>query len=587
VLVWLAYKAEVVGSIRCPTKHAAANVRALTFSSIGTTMTSANAPRRTRAFYRANAVRGATGKRTMRSDGGDSRRGSVFPMPTARDDVIMIDIETNIAFFEATDEYAQIAILRTGKLDEQAMVAYTCSEPQAPGNDGVVTSVSFASGYLLFEKFQRVVYVQIKLTEADLDFSKPSGPRFHLGLVDTPGVTLGTNKVCGVGRQWDENFSGVFTPSSGNTMHVKEKDGKAKVTLVRQGGLDREVSVHVATKSLTAVGGRDFEEIDEELVFAPGEHKKTVEVIVNDDDQYENDENFQLIFSELSAGVFSSLCDGGPQRAIVTVYIENSTNHVATMWERITIDCLHCNFDDLALTCENWAEQWKDSLTYEPGGGVVGAIVFMLSLPWKVFFALSPPPRMWGGVACFLVSLGLIGLTTAVIGDLAANLGCCFGITKSITAITFVALGTSLPDTFASRTAAVDEDCADASIGNVTGSNSVNVLLGLGMPWLAAAVYWNFFGTGREDEWRARYMHEPWYSADMPVAFAVPAGDLGYSVSVFSSCALVCLGTILLRRAVLGFELGGPSPTADLVTALFFVGLWVFYIYMSVLNTMG
>mmetsp|Transcript_51866 Transcript_51866/g.143638 ORF Transcript_51866/g.143638 Transcript_51866/m.143638 type:complete len:577 (+) Transcript_51866:368-2098(+) len=554
-------------------------------------MTSANAPRRTRAFYRANAVRGATGKRTMRSDGGDSRRGSVFPMPTARDDVIMIDIETNIAFFEATDEYAQIAILRTGKLDEQAMVAYTCSEPQAPGNDGVVTSVSFASGYLLFEKFQRVVYVQIKLTEADLDFSKPSGPRFHLGLVDTPGVTLGTNKVCGVGRQWDENFSGVFTPSSGNTMHVKEKDGKAKVTLVRQGGLDREVSVHVATKSLTAVGGRDFEEIDEELVFAPGEHKKTVEVIVNDDDQYENDENFQLIFSELSAGVFSSLCDGGPQRAIVTVYIENSTNHVATMWERITIDCLHCNFDDLALTCENWAEQWKDSLTYEPGGGVVGAIVFMLSLPWKVFFALSPPPRMWGGVACFLVSLGLIGLTTAVIGDLAANLGCCFGITKSITAITFVALGTSLPDTFASKSAAEKEPYADNSIGNVTGSNSVNVFFGLGVPWTIAAIYWS---SGEPTaEWRAKYPKQAQLSWDdggcyPDACFVVLSEDLGFSVTVFTCCACLTIALILVRRYVGSppGELGGNKSFARLC-AMMLVGLWVLYILLSALSSYG
>lgn len=55
-------------------------------------------------------------------------------------------------------------------------------------------------------------------------------------------------------------------------------------------------------------------------------------------------------------------------------------------------------------------------------------------------------------------------------------------------AITFVALGTSLPDTFASKTAAVQEKYADNAIGNVTGSNSVNVFLGLGLPWFIAAV---------------------------------------------------------------------------------------------------
>ena len=33
-------------------------------------------------------------------------------------------------------------------------------------------------------------------------------------------------------------------------------------------------------------------------------------------------------------------------------------------------------------------------------------------------------------------------------------------------------------------------------MGNVTGSNSVNVFLGLGMPWLAATIYWAGIWTG-------------------------------------------------------------------------------------------
>ena len=58
-----------------------------------------------------------------------------------------------------------------------------------------------------------------------------------------------------------------------------------------------------------------------------------------------------------------------------------------------------------------------------------------------------------------------------------------------MTAITFVALGTSLPDTFASKAAAVNEKTADNAIGNVTGSNSVNVFMGIGIPWTIAAIY--------------------------------------------------------------------------------------------------
>ena len=50
-----------------------------------------------------------------------------------------------------------------------------------------------------------------------------------------------------------------------------------------------------------------------------------------------------------------------------------------------------------------------------------------------------------GGWACFIVSIGWIGLLTAVIGDLASHFGCSCGLKDSVTAISFVALGTSLP----------------------------------------------------------------------------------------------------------------------------------------------
>ena len=83
----------------------------------------------------------------------------------------------------------------------------------------------------------------------------------------------------------------------------------------------------------------------------------------------------------------------------------------------------------------------------------------------------------------------MIGILTAIIGDLASIFGCLIKLDTEVTAITFVALGTSLPDLFASRNAAMNEKYADASIGNVTGSNSVNVFLGLGTSWLIASIY--------------------------------------------------------------------------------------------------
>ena len=113
------------------------------------------------------------------------------------------------------------------------------------------------------------------------------------------------------------------------------------------------------------------------------------------------------------------------------------------------------------------------------------------SSSFQVIFAICPPCSWFNGWLAFFVALGMIGLLTAVVGDLATIFGCLVGLKKEVTAITFVAMGTSLPDLFASKTAATAEKHADASVGNVTGSNSVNVFLGLGTPWVIAAAYWH------------------------------------------------------------------------------------------------
>lgn len=109
---------------------------------------------------------------------------------------------------------------------------------------------------------------------------------------------------------------------------------------------------------------------------------------------------------------------------------------------------------------------------------------------YQVLFAFIPPPSYCGGWLTFSFSLLMIGLLTTIVGDLASIFGCLIGLNDLITAITFVALGTSMPDTFASRQAAMQEKYADSSIGNINGSNAVNVFLGLGLPWLIATIYW-------------------------------------------------------------------------------------------------
>ena len=51
----------------------------------------------------------------------------------------------------------------------------------------------------------------------------------------------------------------------------------------------------------------------------------------------------------------------------------------------------------------------------------------------------------FNGYFCFFVSITFIGVCTAVIGDVAAQLGCFIYLKDSVNAIAFVALGTSVP----------------------------------------------------------------------------------------------------------------------------------------------
>lgn len=119
------------------------------------------------------------------------------------------------------------------------------------------------------------------------------------------------------------------------------------------------------------------------------------------------------------------------------------------------------------------------------------------------------------------------------------------------------------PDTFASKVAAIQDQYADASIGNVTGSNAVNVFLGIGVAWTIAAVYWHSQGK----------------------TFQVPPGSLAFSVTLFTIMALLCVLTLLYRRrpSVSGGELGGPRTAKLLTTFLFFI-MWLIYILLSSLE---
>ena len=129
----------------------------------------------------------------------------------------------------------------------------------------------------------------------------------------------------------------------------------------------------------------------------------------------------------------------------------------------------------------------------------------------------------------------------------------------------FIAFGFILEqlDTFASKVAAQNDKYADSSIGNVTGSNAVNVFLGIGIAWTLAAIV----------------------RANRGEQFEIEPGNLFFSVTLFCCAAGVCCFVLMVRRR-LGGELGGPM-IYKLPTTILFVCLWLFYIAMSSLDAYG
>ncbi|KAI2662369.1 Sodium/calcium exchanger 2 [Labeo rohita] len=283
--------------------------------------------------------------------------------------------------------------------------------------------------------------------------------------------------------------------------------------------------------------------------------EKTIEVKIIDDEEYEKNKTFSIELGEpvlLEIGqkhgdsnenkpeigveeeeVAKMGCPSLGEHSRLEVVIEESYEFKSTVDKLIKKTNLA-----LVVGSSSWREQFVSAVTVSAGDddeeesgeerlpSCFDYIMHFLTVFWKVLFAFVPPTEYWNGWACFIVSIFLI-------------------------------------DTFASKVAAIQDQYADASIGNVTGSNAVNVFLGIGVAWTIASVYWRTKGK----------------------PFHVDPGSLAFSVTLFSALAVVCVSVLLYRRrpSVAGGELGGPR-TWKIFTSLFFISLWLIYILLASLE---
>merc|ERR1719346_383082 len=400
----------------------------------------------------------------------------------------------------------------------------------------------------------------------------------------------------------DDDHGGIFGFEDGEA-EIVESVGIYECKVQRISGARGKVAIPFTTEEGTAKEGTHFEAVEGELIFCNEETEKIIEIPILDEESYEKslimyvniEEPRHIAEGKEGEGIDYSILDakkpeelteeekiallGRPclgQNTRLAIRIRESKEF------KSSVDKLMAKTNNsILLGSSSWLEQFTSAFEVQAEGdddeeeeGEEGEekmpscgdyIMHFLTLPWKLIFAVIPPTGIFNGYPTFVISIAAIGICTAVIGDVAGHLGCFIYLKDCVNAIAFVALGTSVPDTFASKTAAIEDETADASVGNVTGSNAVNVFLGIGIAWSMAAIYWE-----AQDK-----------------VFEVPVGSLGFSVTVFCVEALLAILILLARRSpVVGGELGGPKFFKTLSSGAF-VFFWCFYVMISALEAYG
>ncbi|KAL0437629.1 UNVERIFIED_CONTAM: Magnesium/proton exchanger [Sesamum radiatum] len=274
--------------------------------------------------------------------------------------------------------------------------------------------------------------------------------------------------------------------------------------------------------------------------------------------------------------------DEDRNRDIVDIFsIHHNTGHV---YEHLPVTYIaesstEQSHEDMTREKDNllstWKQQFIDAVTLESPDQRKSNTTFLrlakafwrlLLAPWRMLFAFVPPYQIAHGWIAFIFSLVFISGIAYIVTKLTDLISCVTGISAYVIAFTALAAGTSWPDLVASKIAAERQLTADSAIANITCSNSVNIYIGIGVPWLIDTLY-NYFAYKK------------------PLRIENAAG-LSFSLLVFFATSVCCIGVLVFRRLTLGAELGGPRLWAW-VTCIFFMLLWLIFVVLSSLRVSG
>ncbi|XP_052196793.1 magnesium/proton exchanger-like isoform X2 [Diospyros lotus] len=282
------------------------------------------------------------------------------------------------------------------------------------------------------------------------------------------------------------------------------------------------------------------------------EYSETFEI--NEDERGRIIDNFSIHSAREADPAYQNV----PQRGRAECSNERSStktclgeSHVLSIWKQQFVDAfMFTEWTKLNNTC-----RWLARISWQA-----------LLVPWRLLFALVPPYQIAHGWIAFLCSLCFISGVAYIVTQFTDLISCVTGINQYVIAFTALAAGTSWPDLVASKIAAERQTTADSAIANIACSNSVNIYIGIGVPWLIDTLY-NFIALGE------------------PLRIKNAKG-LSFSLLIFFCTSAGCIAVLVFRRLTLGAELGGPRLWAWLTSAYLMV-LWIIFVVLSSLRVSG
>lgn len=366
------------------------------------------------------------------------------------------------------------------------------------------------------------------------------------------------NEACGVCKIWVERMGG--SDGTCDVMYNTE--------IVELGPDNTEMSPAVEVDEKTGDG--DYVPVPKGVIrFQPGESIRAIEITIKDNSIVDGSHRaFMVVLNEAVLSDSEQVdnknenppVNGDQDRCLVMIQDDDDYSQFVSLVQLK----LEERLQKFSLATASYQDQFLDAVEVDRDHTTcISYLLHCVSLPWKVIMAFIPPTDYCGGWLCFGISLAATGIITAIVAELAGMFGCMIGISDAAVALTVVALGTSLPDTFASQLAIMYATDADAAVGNVTGSNSVNVFLGLGLPWCIAT----FYAASNPDMY--------------PNGYVVPTGSLSLSVAVFAPLAILTLLSLLFNRMMIGGVVGGSS-TYRWVGFSIYVSMWILFLVTAI-----